>query len=91
LIIFLDQEGWACAPVTAASTAFTHGAKWQQALGRESDHVNQRKAEFELSQSSASSPLPVSWHRLRRTTALSQQPSFAAELASHRPRKINEV
>jgi len=29
--------------------------------------------------------------RVRQTTTLSQQPSVEAELASHTPRKINEV
>lgn len=70
VIIFLQQEGWTCASVAAASTAFIHGEKWQQVLGRESDHLNPRNSEFELSQSSASSPLPVGCHRLRRTTVL---------------------
>ena len=91
LIIFLQQEGWACASVAAASTAFIHGEIWQQALGRQSDHVHPRNAEFEIEQNAASSPLPVGYHRLRRTTALSQHPSLAAALASHALRNIIEV
>ena len=48
LIIFLQQEGWTCASVAAASTAFIHSEIWQQILGRESDHVHPRNADFEL-------------------------------------------
>jgi len=48
VIIFLQQEAWACSSVAAVSTAFVHGEKWQQVLGRESDHVNPRNTEFEL-------------------------------------------
>ena len=73
VIIFLQQEGWACASVAAPSRPPSYTARNGSRYSVVNPTTfNPRKAEFELSQSSASSPLPVGCHRLQRTTVLSQ-------------------